>query len=168
MRSTAALLALPLLLSSSIFACSKSDTESPYDNGEKLAPSAAVLPLDSGAVPSASASAAAAPSASTPVVANAPGSADCGSRDNPCPLQKWMKEHTQPDLSAGDMSALAADLEKIATFAPPGFGKWVSISKDGAAAARAANTDAAKAACRGCHTEYKSKYKTEMRPRALP
>ncbi len=71
------------------------------------------------------------------------------------------------DLSAGDMTSLAADLDKIVTMAPPGYTKWASIAKDGAAAARASNTDAVKASCRGCHTEYKSKYKAEMRARPV-
>ena len=71
------------------------------------------------------------------------------------------------DLSAGDMPALAGDLDKIAAMAPAGYTKWASIAKDGATAARAANTDATKASCRGCHTEYKSKYKAEMRTRPV-
>lgn len=79
-----------------------------------------------------------------------------------------MKAHTESDLAAGDNAALAADFDKIASFAPAGYTKWASIAKDGATAARAANTDAAKAACRGCHDQYKSKYKSEMRARALP
>ena len=79
-----------------------------------------------------------------------------------------MKEHTQIDLSGGDNAALATDFDKIVTFAPAGYTKWASIAKDGATAARGANTDAAKAACRGCHDQYKTKYKTEMRTRAVP
>jgi hypothetical protein len=78
-----------------------------------------------------------------------------------------MKEHTQTDLSAGDLPSLAGDLDKIATMAPAGYTKWASIAKDGATAARAANADAAKASCRGCHDQYKTKYKTEMRTRPV-
>jgi hypothetical protein len=78
-----------------------------------------------------------------------------------------MKEHTQMDLSAGDMPSLAGDLDKIATMAPAGYTKWASIAKDGATAARAANNDAVKASCRGCHDAYKAKYKTEMRTRPV-
>jgi hypothetical protein len=51
---------------------------------------------------------------------------------------------------------------------PEGYTNWVSISKDGATAARAGNLDAARAACTGCHTQYKKKYKSELRARALP
>ncbi len=79
-----------------------------------------------------------------------------------------MKAHTESDLASGDNAALASDFDKIATFAPSGYTKWASIAKDGATAAKASNTDAVKAACRGCHDQYKSKYKAEMRTRAIP
>lgn len=48
-----------------------------------------------------------------------------------------------------------------------GYPNWVSISKDGAKAARAGDLDAAKAACRGCHEQYKKKYKVELRQRPI-
>jgi hypothetical protein len=58
-------------------------------------------------------------------------------------------------------------LQKVSTFGPPGYTNWVSIAKDGADAARAQNLDAVKAACRGCHNQYRAKYKREMRDRPL-
>ncbi len=81
-----------------------------------------------------------------------------------------MKANTSPALSSSDFDALATALDKVATFAPPGGGypNWVSISKDGAAAAHAASLDGVKGACRGCHQQYKDKYKKEMRDRPLP
>jgi hypothetical protein len=66
------------------------------------------------------------------------------------------------------MPALAIAFEKITKMAPAGYTNWVSISKDGAAAAKASNVDASKAACRSCHDQYKAKYKAEMRARTLP
>jgi hypothetical protein len=80
-----------------------------------------------------------------------------------------MKSNTSPAMSAQDFDALQAALEKVATFAPPGAGypNWVSISRDGADAARVQNLDAVKAACRGCHNQYKAKYKQEMRDRPI-
>jgi cytochrome c556 len=78
-----------------------------------------------------------------------------------------MKANTSPAISAADFDALVAALDKVATFAPPGFPNWVSIAKDGADAARVQNLDAVKAACRGCHNQYRAKYKQEMRDRPI-
>jgi hypothetical protein len=87
----------------------------------------------------------------------------------PCPLFAWMKANAGPAAGHADAdpATLANVLDKIAAFAPPGYPNWVSISKDGAAAARAGQSDAAKASCRGCHTQYKAKYKAELRSRPL-
>jgi len=78
-----------------------------------------------------------------------------------------MKANTAPAILAADFDALDAALEKLATFAPPGYPNWVSIAKDGADAARVQNLDAVKAACRGCHNQYKARYKQENRDRPL-
>ncbi len=87
----------------------------------------------------------------------------------PCPLFAWMKANAGPAAGHADAdpATLANVLDTIAAFAPPGYPNWVSISKDGAAAARAGQGDAAKASCRGCHTQYKAKYKAEIRSRSL-
>jgi hypothetical protein len=78
-----------------------------------------------------------------------------------------MKANANPPVLASDFPALAAALEKTATFAPEGYTNWASISRDGAAAARNQDLTAAKAACRSCHDQYKAKYKAEMRSRKL-
>jgi hypothetical protein len=80
-----------------------------------------------------------------------------------------MKANTSPAMAAEDMDALATALDKIVTFAPssPTYGNWASIARDGAAAARAQNVDAVKASCRGCHNQYKDRYKKEMRDRSI-
>ncbi len=87
----------------------------------------------------------------------------------PCPLYAWMKAKAGPAAGHADAdpATLAAVLDQIATFAPPGYPNWASIARDGAAAARAGQGDAAKASCRGCHTQYKARYKTELRGRPL-
>lgn len=119
------------------------------------------------ALPSASASAAPLASAAPTTAAAAPPA--CGKKPLPdCPLQGWMKKNMGPAMSAADFSALAEGLDRIATFAPSGYPNWASIAKDGAGAARAADFGAVKAACRGCHDQYKKPYKTEMRTRPLP
>jgi hypothetical protein len=78
-----------------------------------------------------------------------------------------MKANTAPAMSGQDFDALSAALDKIVGFAPSGYANWVSISKDGADAARAKNLDAVKASCRSCHNQYKDKYKREMRSRPI-
>ena len=64
-------------------------------------------------------------------------------------------------------TALATALEQMQKFAPAGYTNWVSISKDGAKAAKAGDLAGAKASCRSCHDQYKNKYKTEMRDRKI-
>lgn len=78
-----------------------------------------------------------------------------------------------PRMKAKDWQGMADSLERAATLAPPnyataGYPNWVSIAKDGANAARAADLEAVKAACRGCHEQYKNKYRGEMRSRPIP
>jgi hypothetical protein len=70
-------------------------------------------------------------------------------------------------MTANDLPALGAALDKIVTFAPPGYPNWASIAKDGAAAAKSGDMTAAKAACRSCHEQYKGKYKAEIRGRKI-
>jgi hypothetical protein len=83
-----------------------------------------------------------------------------------------MKEHATTAMRQGDLFAIAAAFDQMAAFAPkappPAYANWVSISKDGAAAARAASMEGVKGACRGCHTQYRNAYKAEMRARPLP
>lgn len=98
----------------------------------------------------------------------ADGGLGCGAESLPdCPMQAWMKAHTSAAIVRKDLPALADALETVATFAPGGYTNWVSIAKDGAAAARAEKLDAVKAACRGCHEQYRAKYKAEHRARPL-
>ena len=93
----------------------------------------------------------------------------CGEKPHPdCPLQHWMKANTGAAIVRKDLPALASALDTLATFAPDGYPYWVSIAKDGAAAARAEKLDAVKAACRGCHESYRKKYKAEDRTRPIP
>jgi hypothetical protein len=78
-----------------------------------------------------------------------------------------MKANTSAAMAAEDLDALAKALDKVTTFAPPGYTNWASISKDGAAAARAQSLDGVKASCRTCHNQYKDKYKKELRDRPI-
>jgi hypothetical protein len=78
-----------------------------------------------------------------------------------------MKANASPAMAAQDFDALTAALSQIATLAPAGYPNWVSISNDGAAAARTQRLDGVKQACRGCHNQYKDRYKREMRDRRI-
>jgi hypothetical protein len=85
----------------------------------------------------------------------------------PCPLYAWMKANTSAAMSSQDFDALATALTKVVTFAPAGYTNWASIARDGADAAKAQSLDGVKASCRGCHNQYKDRYKKEMRDRPI-
>lgn len=97
---------------------------------------------------------------------------ECGSRSNPCPLQKWMQDNVGSKLSDGKLDDVAASLDKVATMAPdPAWADWAKFAKDGAAAARKGGDDGtrgAKLACKSCHDKYKTDYKAKFRTRAVP
>ena len=84
-----------------------------------------------------------------------------------CPLQAWMKANTNSAVATGDLAALATALDKSASFAPAGYANWAAIAKDGAKAAKGGDMTAAKASCRTCHDQYKTKYKAELRGRKI-
>jgi hypothetical protein len=101
----------------------------------------------------------------------------CGSRDlHDCPLQGWMKRNATPMLDFGDISTIAVIFDQIVALAPTDttedggllYENWKSIARDGANATRSGNIEAAKAACRGCHTQYRDRYHAILRARDLP
>jgi len=178
------------LASFGVVACDQPKTDAPPAASASAAPPAAAsastapsaAPAESAAAtPSATASApAASASAATAVASSAPAAASgaaSGTAKTPtfpactppnCPLQAWMKTNTAPAMAANDLPALAGAFDKIVKLAPPGYTNWASIAKDGSAAAGAGKIDAAKAACKSCHDQYKAKYKAEMRGRPIP
>jgi hypothetical protein len=100
----------------------------------------------------------------------------CGEKDLPeCPLQLWMKRNANTMITFGETTTLAEVFDQIAEMAPPArgltretFANWISIARDGAVASRVGNLQAAKAACRGCHTQYRERYHAELRALPLP
>jgi hypothetical protein len=98
--------------------------------------------------------------------------AACGSRSNPCPLQKWMQDNLGSKLQDGKLDDVAAGLDKVATMTPdPTWTDWSKFAKDGATSARKGGDDGtrgAKAACKSCHDKYKNDYKTKFRTKAVP
>jgi len=57
--------------------------------------------------------------------------------------------------------------DRVVAFAPDGYTNWASIARDGSSAGRVQNLDGVRAACRGCHNQYKDKYKREMRGKII-
>jgi hypothetical protein len=180
-----------LLLCVAIWACAACSKDEPPPP-QPVAPAASSSPVAvTSAVPSATATPSASPTPTAPAassVAEAPlasatsgakkpaasasasvkGAPTCGDKPlPPCPLYAWMKANTSAAMSSQDFDGLAAALTKTASFAPPGYTNWVSISKDGADAARAQSLDGVKGACRGCHNQYKDRYKKELRDRPI-
>ena len=98
--------------------------------------------------------------------------ASCGSKTNPCPLQKWMQDNMGSKMMDGNLGAVATSFDKVATISPDAsWSDWAKISKDGAAAARKGGdegTQGAKAACKACHDKYKNDYKQKFRTKAVP
>lgn len=84
-----------------------------------------------------------------------------------CPMLRFMKGEITPAFAGKKNAELAATLDKLAASAPAGYTNWASISRDGAAAAKAGEYTAVKASCRGCHDQYKAKYVAEHRREAL-
>lgn len=100
--------------------------------------------------------------------------AKCGEKGQPdCPLQGWMEKNLQDPFDAKDLKGVAAGLEKASAFAPDpswndGDTGWSKIAKEGAAAAKAGDSEGAQKACKTCHKAWRSKYKKEFRTKAVP
>jgi hypothetical protein len=78
-----------------------------------------------------------------------------------------MKANTGPAMAGLDFVAMTAALDRVVAFAPDGYTNWASIARDGSSAGRVQNLDGVRAACRGCHNQYKDKYKREMRGKII-
>jgi hypothetical protein len=106
--------------------------------------------------------------AAAPGAAAKPAPTACGDAPAPpCPLAAWMKANASPAITKPDFDALAETLDQTVALAPGGYPNWGSIARDGAAAARAQDLKAVKASCRSCHTQYRSRYRAELRGRPL-
>jgi hypothetical protein len=180
-------LSIPLLVAG-LAACPKDSAPATADDAGSASttkPSAttstAATPSDTAsaapsAVASADSDASAAPKASTSSSATAAGDEDsglpagatCGKKPLPdCPLQAWMKSNVGGPMQAKNFPAIAAGLRNAVALGPPGYGNWASICQDGAKAADAQNLDGVKKSCSGCHNQYQTRYRTEMRDRKI-
>lgn len=116
-----------------------------------------------------SGSTAAPPAASSSAPAAAPsGSARfaCGSKEDPCPMQKWMKENIGKAKKAGEKDKVAADFKTISEHAPPGYDQWKSIAEEGIKAS--SDLDKAGDVCKKCHDLYQTPYRNDLRDKPWP
>jgi hypothetical protein len=96
---------------------------------------------------------------------------NCGTKDNPCPLQKWMSANMGPSSTEDPMpfDALASNFAKVASKSPGAdYPEWQSIAKGGADAAKAKDAGKVKAACKSCHDKYKKQFKEKNREWSFP
>jgi hypothetical protein len=109
--------------------------------------------------------------ANEPTVAQGSASAaagSCGKTGQPdCPLQSWMKATVQAYLKAGDAERLAAALDTLAEHEPNGYAGWQDAARRGAQAARSGDMLAAKAECKRCHDDHRSRFRAEQRATRL-
>jgi hypothetical protein len=134
--------------------------------------SASAAPAGSGApassaAPSASASATVAaakpkPPAAGPAAAP-PAAVDCGTKENPCPMQKLMRGMA----AASTPEALEAAFTRVAGLSPSPGWQWSAIAKKGAELAKSGDVAAAKAQCKACHDAHREAYKSGFRGRKI-
>jgi hypothetical protein len=89
--------------------------------------------------------------------------ADCGAKDNPCPMQKVMRGLA----SASTPEALEAAFTRVAALSPNAGWQWTAIAKKGAELAKSGDTATAKKQCKACHDQHRDAYKSQYRARKL-
>jgi hypothetical protein len=88
---------------------------------------------------------------------------DCGTKENPCPMQKVMRGMA----AASTPEALEAAFNRVAALSPNAGWAWTSIAKKGAELAKSGDAAAAKAQCKACHDQHREAYKAQYRARKL-
>jgi hypothetical protein len=98
------------------------------------------------------------------VVAAGGGDATCGTRENPCPMQKFMRGTMG---SAKTPEELTAAFTRASALSPSGGWQWRAIAQKGAELAKGGDAAAAKKQCKACHDQYKEPYKQQYRARKI-
>ncbi len=93
--------------------------------------------------------------------------------DPKTPLGKWMKPNMGAPMAGQDFAALQKGFDTIASKPPAkaassDYAQWAAIAKKGSAAAAAQDIAGVKAACKGCHDQYKKAYITDYPNAAFP
>jgi hypothetical protein len=91
-------------------------------------------------------------------------STGCGSRPNPCPLQRFMHGAME---TAHTADTLTAAFTRVAGMSPDPAWAWVAIATRGADLANAGEVAGAKAQCKACHDAYQEPYRQLHRARKL-
>jgi hypothetical protein len=128
---------------------------------------AAVAPASSAATPAGGPATAASTTKPATVAAVARPKGECGDKNNPCPLQRWMRVNVAPAVASNDPQQLAKALDRLAAFSPDPSWNWAPIAKAAAVAARRGDMPEARKSCQGCHNAYKEQWKTQYRKRAV-
>jgi hypothetical protein len=107
--------------------------------------------------------------AGTPAVSPAAATADapdagCGTKRDPCPLQRYMHGSA---ATAHTPSTLTTAFTQIAGMSPDPTWAWTAIATRGADRANAGELAAAKAQCVACHATYRELYRAKFRARPL-
>jgi hypothetical protein len=78
-----------------------------------------------------------------------------------------MDSHMNAALSNEDYIAMERGFRQLAEDQPPGFSGWGYIAGTGAEAAERQDQTGVRAACDGCHEDYREQYRSTIRHRPL-
>jgi hypothetical protein len=90
--------------------------------------------------------------------------ATCGSKADPCPMQRFMHGAL---ATAHTSDTLTAAFTRLASMSPDPAWAWVAIATRGADLANAGDVAGAKAQCAVCHDAYREPYRAQYRSRKL-
>jgi len=94
----------------------------------------------------------------------------CLADDPKTPLGKWMKPNMGAPMAGQDWDTLKKSLDLVASKGNPSaaYPNWVTLAKQGSTAAAAQDLSGLKAACKGCHDQYKQSYIKDFPDKAFP
>lgn len=147
-----------LLIATALFSCGSGDSGAPSASAKASTAASSTSPKTSASPPPATSSASPAPSGSARFA--------CGSKEDPCPMQKWMKENIGKAKKAGEKDQVAAHFKTISEHAPPGYDQWKSIAEEGIKAS--SDLDKAGDVCKKCHDLYQTPYRNDLRDKPWP
>jgi hypothetical protein len=78
-----------------------------------------------------------------------------------------MKSTLRTYLNAKDTTRLAGALQQLADKTPPGYDGWRETALGAAKAAGSGDIPSVKAACKHCHDQHRSRFRSERRQVAL-
>lgn len=90
--------------------------------------------------------------------------AGCGTKAEPCPMQRFMHGAME---TAHTPDTLTAAFTRVAGMSPEPEWAWVAIATRGADLANAGDIAGAKGQCKACHDAYREAYRARHRARKL-